>query len=78
VICRLDDGVYSPVGTSAVAQSAGSGAGSIGAQGAIAITTAPTYSSNATLKLSCSSRVGSDHLEDILITALKVDSVTAE
>lgn len=78
VQCGLEDGVYPRVNTAAAASSSGSGSTTLGAEGALAITTAPTYSTDATLKLDCSSLIGSDHLQDILITALKVDSVTAE
>lgn len=79
VFCSLKKaGVPVSVGASGAAADAPSsdeGPGQLGASGAIAITGATTLGSPGTLDLSCTSFIGSNHLDNINITAVQVDNI---
>jgi hypothetical protein len=73
--CSLTQGATTLARSQIAVDGATAGVGQVGAKGAIAMTAAATFGSAGTVDLKCFSFAGSDHLEDIRITAIKVDDI---
>ena len=76
VDCDLYQGAIVIGKSGAWVEEIGSGADALEATGSIAMTVAPTFGAAGSLDLKCSSFTGGNHLEWIVITAVKVDDIT--